>query len=109
MYSQAGYVNSVVVQTNVGVPIPTPQHTISQAPLSIYTILTPFFMLNADTAVQQIAQYVQHNAEIGMNATILYERGPYLSHLQGDTALHKLMRSGDLQVRFGAFRSHNSS
>lgn len=74
--------------------------TTQQAPLSFYTILTPLFVLDPSIAMAQIAQYAQHNAQLGFNATIMYERGPYLNHIQGDASLRKLLHSGNLQVCF---------
>lgn len=70
----------------------------SQGTLNVYSILNPFFKIDPKAAVRQLSQYVQHHAQLGLNATILYERGMYLRHLQEDDDTSLFMDRGNLKV-----------
>ncbi len=63
-------------------------------------MLCPLFGVEPNIAAKQVAQYARHNALLGFNATILYERGTYLPILVHDHATRKLLHSGDLQVLY---------
>ncbi len=64
----------------------------------MYAALTPLYQSSWSDAARHVVLYTKYHAELGFNATILYERGPYLRHLFKDAAVDRLLHAGDLKV-----------
>lgn len=70
----------------------------TQAPISVYAIITPLFKQHPVDGVKQFTLQVEHNKVIGINTTILYERGIYIHELFHNNATKHAMDQGYLKV-----------